>query len=360
MKTPITLALFASSLALGWGQGQVDFRNQGITFRTLADRAVYLNYSAGIKLTGTNYVAGLWFVPGIDPNGVDGRIDPHRGMFVGLLFRFRSPSTSDANKGTWAVPPGVSPLFTFPGVFPGQTVTLQVRVWDWTRYASFADAWAAGEYGVSEPFLYTPPQPGSPPDQYYMENLRAFPNNSLVNPRTLWVNDIVASEGSNGVAQATFTVTLVNPQTAVTTVDYVTEDGTALAGEDYVAASGTLTFQPGELTKTVTITLTADAPPEPDETFKLRLQNPTNGILGKSIGTCTITEVRVTGLSVDTSVSFNTIVGRRYTVEWSGNAVTWEPVAGATDVLGTGEIVTVVDRGSGCQPSRAYRARLLQ
>jgi hypothetical protein len=106
--------------------------------------------------------------------------------------------------------------------------------------------------------------------------------------------------------------------------------------------------------------LTADVPAEPDETFVMRLQNPTNGVLGRLKGTCTITEVRITGLSLDTAVSFNTILGRRYTVEWSSNSVTWEPVPGGADVLGTGDIVTIVDRGSGWQASRAYRARLVE
>jgi hypothetical protein len=63
---------------------------------------------------------------------------------------------------------------------------------------------------------------------------------------------------------------------------------------------------------------------------------------------------------VDTSVSFNTVATRRYMVEKATDLVTWRPVPGATNVLGTGGIVTIVDRGSGCQNFALYRARLLE
>lgn len=357
MKTQITLAVLSLTLVSGWGQGEVDFRNSGITFRTQADRYVYRDQVGGERLVGTNYVAGLWFVPGNDPAAVDGRISPERGRQAGRLFSFRAQFTADVNKGTWVVPAGAHPLFTLDGVGYGEVATLQVRVWDSVRYASFQAAFAAGEFSVSEPFSHTAPFPGWTPDETYMDNLRAFPNPS---PRTMAVNDLVVAEGSNGVARADFIVTLHAAQSDTVSVDYSTQDGTAIAGEDYLATSGTLTFALGETAKTISVTLTPDAPAEPDETFSLRLSNPVNGVLGKFQGTCTITEVRITGISVDTTVSFNTVGNRRYTVERSGNAVDWEPVLGATSVLGTGGVVTIIDRGSGCQSMRVYRARLVE
>src|SRR5262249_23133608 len=51
----------------------------------------------------------------------------------------------------------------------------------------------------------------------------------------------------------TFTVVLVAPCDAVVTVNFATLDGSAIAGVDYVATSGTLTFAPGETTKTITV-----------------------------------------------------------------------------------------------------------
>jgi hypothetical protein len=69
----------------------------------------------------------------------------------------------------------------------------------------------------------------------------------------------VAAEGGNGVSEARFTLRLGGAQANPVTVSYATEDGTAIAGEDYVATNGTITFAPGELSKIVTVILTADA-----------------------------------------------------------------------------------------------------
>jgi hypothetical protein len=66
-------------------------------------------------------------------------------------------------------------MFVLGGVAPGETATLQVRVWDSSKFSSFADAWAGGgEVGASGAFNYTVPLAGSTPDKYYMDNLRAF------------------------------------------------------------------------------------------------------------------------------------------------------------------------------------------
>ena len=57
------------------------------------------------------------------------------------------------------------------------------------------------------------------------------------------------------------------------TVDWATADGTAMAGEDYTAASGSLTFAPGETSKTVSVAVLNDTAREGDETVTLRLSN---------------------------------------------------------------------------------------
>jgi serine protease AprX len=67
-------------------------------------------------------------------------------------------------------------------------------------------------------------------------------------------------------------------------VDYTTADGTAIAGEDYEAASGTLLFLDSETAQTLTVTLTDDTVFEGDEYFTLTLSDPTGGaVLGSPI-----------------------------------------------------------------------------
>src|SRR4029077_1555592 len=74
------------------------------------------------------------------------------------------------------------------------------------------------------------------------------------------------------------------------TVDYATADGTAHAGDDYVSASGTLTFAPHERLKYVDVTIIDDGSGEPDETFFLNLSNESSGTMVDPQAMVTITE----------------------------------------------------------------------
>ena len=60
-------------------------------------------------------------------------------------------------------------------------------------------------------------------------------------------------------------------------VDYVTVDGTAVAGRDYEPKSGTLVFGRRDLTKTIWVPVEFDAAYEDTETMTLRLSNPRDG-----------------------------------------------------------------------------------
>ena len=71
-------------------------------------------------------------------------------------------------------------------------------------------------------------------------------------------------------------------------MQYGLSGDTASPGQDFVANSGTLTFSPGSLSQTITLTLLPDALPEPDETFRLQLSNVENGVLGVDTAVFTI------------------------------------------------------------------------
>ena len=88
--------------------------------------------------------------------------------------------------------------------------------------------------------------------------------------------DVELTEGNAGTTNATFTLSLSGPASVPIAVDYQTEDGTATAGSDYVATSGTATFPVGTTSVDVVVPVNGDTGHEPDEGFTLKLRNPLN------------------------------------------------------------------------------------
>src|SRR5262249_4772982 len=107
-------------------------------------------------------------------------------------------------------------------------------------------------------------------------------------PPSLSINDVTQPEGNSGTTSFVFTVSLSQASGKTVTVNYATADGTATAGSDYTAASGTLSFAPGDLSKTVTVLVNGDTAVEPDETFFVKLTNLTNATIAVGQGTGTI------------------------------------------------------------------------
>jgi ELWxxDGT repeat protein len=103
---------------------------------------------------------------------------------------------------------------------------------------------------------------------------------------------ITVQEPASGTASAVFTVVLNVAAGNTVTVNYATANLTATAGADYLATAGTLSFDPGEQSKTVSVTILADAPVESPERFTLTLSAPTNATLvtGATVATATITD----------------------------------------------------------------------
>jgi hypothetical protein len=85
---------------------------------------------------------------------------------------------------------------------------------------------------------------------------------------------------NENAGQATVTAQLSASSDATVTVTYATSNGTASAGSDYTARSGTLTFEPGQTSKTFTIPIANDTSDEPNETVSLTLTSPSNAALG--------------------------------------------------------------------------------
>ncbi|HEV2864305.1 MAG TPA: FG-GAP-like repeat-containing protein [Pyrinomonadaceae bacterium] len=104
---------------------------------------------------------------------------------------------------------------------------------------------------------------------------------------TLSVVNSSANEGASA-GVVTVRVRLSNPTERTVTVVYGTADATARAGSDYAPASGTLTFNPGEVEKTFDVTIINDAEDEAEETFNVLLANPTEANAPAAPGVFTI------------------------------------------------------------------------
>jgi hypothetical protein len=113
----------------------------------------------------------------------------------------------------------------------------------------------------------------------------------LDNEPRISISDVTKSEGKkNQTTLFTFTVTLSAAYDPAVTMSFRTVDGTATTGDqDYVARTGTLSFAPGETTKTITIEVKGDSKREADETLYLdRFGNSGNSLFTKNPGIGTI------------------------------------------------------------------------
>jgi parallel beta-helix repeat protein len=107
-------------------------------------------------------------------------------------------------------------------------------------------------------------------------------------PPAVSISDCSTVEGDAGPTPCTHTVSLSAPSLVTVSVSYATADGTASAGSDYTAASGTLAFIPGMTSQPLPVQVLGDIAVETDETFLVNLTNPTNATLGDAQGLGTI------------------------------------------------------------------------
>lgn len=102
-------------------------------------------------------------------------------------------------------------------------------------------------------------------------------------------SDVSVMEGNSGTTQATVTISLSKASEQPVTVNYGTFDGTANSGTDYAAATGQLTFAPGETSKTIPLVVYGDTVAETNETFQIRLNNAVGASILKNASTVTVT-----------------------------------------------------------------------
>jgi len=180
-----------------------------------------------------------------------------------------------------AIPAGGSVSLGFTGTYAGSIATPS----DWTLN------------GVALGGTVAPPPP--PP------------------PAAITVTGGSVSEGAaGGTAQAVFALSLSAASSVPVTVAYRTADGTATAGADYTAASGTVTFPAGSTRQEVRVAVTGDATVEPDETFSLVLSAAQNATLKNSTAVATIVNDDTTPTTGDKTIqSFDKVLSA-YFPEW--------------------------------------------
>lgn len=102
------------------------------------------------------------------------------------------------------------------------------------------------------------------------------------------IGDASVTEGNAGLRELRFMITRSSAWKNPVTVSFATGGGTADAGKDYAARSGTVSIQSGKTSAIVTIDIKGDAVPEPDQTFNITLSNPSSGVISRATAVGTI------------------------------------------------------------------------
>lgn len=103
------------------------------------------------------------------------------------------------------------------------------------------------------------------------------------------IADVAVSQPVSGGTNAVVTVSLSVAPSSDVTVNYATENGTALAGTDYTATGGTLSFTSGQTSKTITVPVASGSLPlGSSKSFGVKLANPANATISRGTATVTI------------------------------------------------------------------------
>lgn len=157
----------------------------------------------------------------------------------------------------------------------------------------------------------------------------------------LSIDDARIVEGDSSTSTLQFRVSLAPAAAQPVTVDYTTADGTAHAGEDYDTSAGTLTFAPGETSKTIDVRVRGDVAGENNETFFVRLRNASRARIAneEAVGIIEDDDQKSTDLAVELFFGTDWAVHDALKVTNKGSRF-------ATDI--TVKLTSTPDYGRGC------------
>ncbi|MCF6196799.1 MAG: hypothetical protein L3J50_08860 [Emcibacter sp.] len=170
------------------------------------------------------------------------------------------------------------------------------------------------------------------------------------------INDVSIIEGGT----LTFTVTKTGSTTQSYNVNYATANGTALAGSDYTAKSGTLSFSTAQTSQTISVVTTQDTTIEPDETVYINLSGATSGAaISKSQGMGIILNDDVSSTII--AVNSAGVVQPPYTVEtttynsgWFHFTITYLKDGAGTSVYIASSGATLCSGGNFIDPKYSF------
>ncbi len=290
-STTYTLRFYASTSPdpSGYGEGETYLGSATVTTNALGTAS--FNFQSPVAL-------GLYITAtAANPSGFTSEFSNAVVVNGPPQIRMAAPSVTTPESGTVALT--IERVFGSTGAASVDWMTIpgSAGTSDYTSASGTAN-FANGETTKTINIAITPDALDEPTESLNVELSNVSVGTDLGTAHTtIHITDddpapslsIADASGVESNAPLPFDVTLSAPSGRTITVDYLTSNGTAIAGSDYAAAAGTVTFAPGETLKTINVQLVNDTSIELSETFDVTLSNPAEATIADGTATGTIT-----------------------------------------------------------------------
>ena len=252
--------------------------------------SISINFASGSRTTGAVDPVYVYLQ---EDNGTGNR--PNHDSQVAVLTRaggnFKNPK-SGVNKYLTGRANNYFPKPPHVQLNPRSQYWVYIWAGSSTSAASFVrtgtaeDAGGATDWSIGDSGLVHPD--GTTASAYTETgNVLQIRVEGTTNPEPkLSISDPTATEGPNVTMD--FVVTMDRPSYGTVTVEYATASGTANVGSDYTGVSGTLTFDPGETSKTIKVPIIDDGIEDSGEYFEIHLSNAMGATIADDTGFGTI------------------------------------------------------------------------